>query len=323
MSGTNLNSVDPALNSYVLMLLRSAPIAGIDDKSKPVVRATHFLSRFFDAMGVPDVMSQRCFSKHNAHGAPSLQSKLSVLVEKVQQLSAMGDKHAKVLQALLCRICMNGYTPWNVLVPFFDAAYNQEGTPKAARVLHYLIGTILSCGSAGAPSALQAPVRRLRPLDLAPQLCRRRGDDESVVLHASRSSPLDIVQIGAGTPVPLLPAAGTTFTELAVDALPFPSYAPAWAIIGDAEQLTSAATRLALRQLTGATRCALTTLPAGNVNDAKAAQLLQDLKASIDLMLTAETREHKSKKRAEAEVRFSHRAPAVLLSCGAAAGTRA
>ena len=82
-------------------------------------------------------------------GRFQVQSKLSVLVDKAQQLSTTGDKHAKVLQALLRRICMNGYVPWNALVPIFDALHNQESNPKGSRVLHYLVGCLLSCGSAG------------------------------------------------------------------------------------------------------------------------------------------------------------------------------
>jgi hypothetical protein len=115
--------------------------------------------------------------------------------------------------------------------------------------------------------------------------------------------------------VPLLPAAGTTFTDLAVDALPFPTYGKAWSIIGEAEALTTARARLALRQLTSATRCALTTLPAGNANDAKAAQLVQDLKAAVDLMMTAETRQHKSKKKAESEARYICRVVLLHVAC--------
>lgn len=37
MSSINIPSVDPALNSYMLMLLRSNPNSAIDDKSKPAV----------------------------------------------------------------------------------------------------------------------------------------------------------------------------------------------------------------------------------------------------------------------------------------------
>lgn len=37
-------AVDPALNSYVLMLLRSMPISGIDTKERPTVRPTTCLS---------------------------------------------------------------------------------------------------------------------------------------------------------------------------------------------------------------------------------------------------------------------------------------
>jgi hypothetical protein len=55
-----------------------------------------------------------------------------------------------VLQALLRRICMNGYIPWNALVPILDAMYNQESNAKSSRVLHYLTSCLLSCGSAGA-----------------------------------------------------------------------------------------------------------------------------------------------------------------------------
>jgi hypothetical protein len=79
-----------------------------------------------------------------------MQSKLSVLVDKAQQLSTTGNKHEKVLQALLRRICMHGYVPWNALVPMFDALHNQEANAKGSRVIHYLINTLLSCGAAGA-----------------------------------------------------------------------------------------------------------------------------------------------------------------------------
>jgi hypothetical protein len=103
--------------------------------------------------------------------------------------------------------------------------------------------------------------------------------------------------------VPLLPAAGTVFTDLAVDALPFPTYSATWSILGDADAHATPRARLAVRHLTAATRCALAALPAGKANDAKAAQLVQDLKAAVDVMLSTETREHKSKRKAEAEVR--------------------
>ena len=79
----------------------------------------------------------------------ALQSKLSMIIGLVQQTSAMGEKHAKVLQALLRRVCMHGHVPWNTLTPFFDAIQNQEGNPKACRVLHYLTALVLSSGSAG------------------------------------------------------------------------------------------------------------------------------------------------------------------------------
>jgi hypothetical protein len=42
MSGSSAPSVDPALNSYVLMALRANPIAAIDDKQKPAVRFSIF-----------------------------------------------------------------------------------------------------------------------------------------------------------------------------------------------------------------------------------------------------------------------------------------
>jgi hypothetical protein len=92
-----------------------------------------------------------------------MQSKLSVLVDKAQQLSTMGDKHTKVLQALLRRVCMNGYIPWNALVPLFDALHNQESNAKGSRLLNYLINSILSCGSAGmsAPSIPTGNTERL------------------------------------------------------------------------------------------------------------------------------------------------------------------
>ena len=38
MSGSSVPGVDPALNSYVLMALRSNPIAALDEKNKPAVR---------------------------------------------------------------------------------------------------------------------------------------------------------------------------------------------------------------------------------------------------------------------------------------------
>lgn len=78
-----------------------------------------------------------------------LQSKLTMIVNFIQQMSALGEKHQKVLQALLRRACMHGHVPWNVLTPFFDAIQNLEGNPKALRVLHYLIALVLSSGSAG------------------------------------------------------------------------------------------------------------------------------------------------------------------------------
>jgi hypothetical protein len=43
MSGASIPSVDPALNSYVLMLLRANPISAIDDKSQPAVRCIYML----------------------------------------------------------------------------------------------------------------------------------------------------------------------------------------------------------------------------------------------------------------------------------------
>ena len=107
---------------------------------------------------------------------------------------------------------------------------------------------------------------------------------------------------GAGTPVPLLPAAGTAFTSLAVEDTTFEDFSQAWAIIGDEGAMLSPAARCGLRSLSCAARCALTTLPAGEENDAKAAQLVSDLKAGIEIFLSAERREHKSKKKAEAEV---------------------
>lgn len=39
MSGASAPSVDPALNSFVLMALRNNPITAIDEKNKPAVRA--------------------------------------------------------------------------------------------------------------------------------------------------------------------------------------------------------------------------------------------------------------------------------------------
>ena len=105
-----------------------------------------------------------------------------------------------------------------------------------------------------------------------------------------------------GTPVPLLPAAGTAFTPLAVEAGLCAEYSKAWAIIGDETAIAGPVARGGLRALTSATRCALTTLPVGKENDTKATQLVQDLKAAVDIFLGAETREHKSKKKAEAEV---------------------
>lgn len=102
--------------------------------------------------------------------------------------------------------------------------------------------------------------------------------------------------------MPLLPAAGTAFTSLAVEDTSFEDFSQAWAVIGDEGASLSPAARYAMRSLSCAARCALTTLPAGKENDAKAAQLVSDLKAGIDIFLSAETREHKSKKKAEAEV---------------------
>jgi hypothetical protein len=110
------------------------------------------------------------------------------------------------------------------------------------------------------------------------------------------------VSKGAGTPVPLLPAAGTSFADLAVDTLPFTTYSQAWAVLGIEDALPTQHARLALRHLTTSTRCALTTLPAGKSNDAKAAQLLQDLKAAISLLVNPEARQHKSKQKTQAEV---------------------
>jgi hypothetical protein len=106
-----------------------------------------------------------------------------------------------------------------------------------------------------------------------------------------------------GTPVPLLPAAGTAFTSLAVEDTAFDDFSQAWAILGDEASTFSSAARCGLRTLSCAARCALTTLAASKENDAKAAQLVSDLKAAIEIFLSAEKREHKSKKRAEAEVR--------------------
>lgn len=103
--------------------------------------------------------------------------------------------------------------------------------------------------------------------------------------------------------MPLLPAAGTAFTSLAVEDTSFDDFSQAWAIIGEESATFSPAARCGLRSLSCAARCALTTLPAGKENDAKAAQLVSDLKAAIDIFLSAEVREHKSKKKAEAEVR--------------------
>jgi hypothetical protein len=106
----------------------------------------------------------------------------------------------------------------------------------------------------------------------------------------------------AGTPVPLLPAAGTTFTPLTVEAAPFEEYSKAWAIIGVESAVTGPTARCGLRSLAASARCALTSLPAGKENDRKAAQLVEDLKSAVDIFLSTETRQHKSKKRAEAEV---------------------
>lgn len=123
-------------------------------------------------------------------------------------------------------------------------------------------------------------------------------------MHSKRpAAHTQTARVCSGTPVPLLPAAGTSYTDLAVDALPFPSYSKAWEVMGDPDALATPQSRLALRHLTSATRCALSSLPAGKANDAKAAQLVQDLKAAVDVTLSAETRQHRSKKRAENEVR--------------------
>ena len=104
-----------------------------------------------------------------------------------------------------------------------------------------------------------------------------------------------------GTPVPLLPAAGSNFTELAVAAMPFPTYSQTWALLGEEGAALTPVGRHALRHLTAAARCALTALPAGKENDAKAAQLVQDLKAAVDVMLNPETQEQRSKRKAAAE----------------------
>eukprot|EP00892_Ulva_mutabilis_P007551 jgi/Ulvmu1/5168/UM021_0185.1 len=227
LQSASATAVDPALNSYVLMLLRANTISGIDAKERPT-------------------------------------SKLSIIVGLMQKMSALGEKHQKVLQALLRRVCMHGYVPLNTLVPLFDALHNQESNIKATKVLHYLISLVLGPGS-------------------------------------------------AGTPVPLLPAAGTAFTTLAVDEVPFDVYSKAWAIIGDETAIAGPVARCGLRALTSATRCALTTLPSGKQNDKKAAQLVQDLKAAVDIFLGAETREHKSKKKAEAEIQGLQRSQAAAL----------
>lgn len=106
--------------------------------------------------------------------------------------------------------------------------------------------------------------------------------------------------------MPLLPAAGTAFTSLAVEDTDFEHFSHAWAIIGEEGAVLTPTARYGLRSLSCAARCALTTLPAGKENDAKAAQLVADLKAAIDIFLSIEGREHKSKKKAEAEVRNTY-----------------
>lgn len=83
-----------------------------------------------------------------------MQSKLSIIVGLIQKMSALGEKHQKVLQALLRRVCMHGYVPLNTLVPFFDALHNQEGNVKAAKALYYLISLVLGPGSAGTAASL-------------------------------------------------------------------------------------------------------------------------------------------------------------------------
>lgn len=120
-------------------------------------------------------------------------------------------------------------------------------------------------------------------------------------MRSARCFDFDRGFSSAGTPVPLLPAAGTAFTPLAVEDVSFDEYSKAWAIIGDETAISGPAARCGVRALTAATRCALTTLPAGKDNDVKAAKLVQDLKAAVEIFLGAETREHKSKKKAEAE----------------------
>lgn len=78
-----------------------------------------------------------------------MQSKLSIIIGLVQKMSALGEKHQKVLQALLRRVCMHGYVPLNTLIPFFDALHNQESNVKASKALYYLIALVLGPGSAG------------------------------------------------------------------------------------------------------------------------------------------------------------------------------
>jgi hypothetical protein len=85
--------------------------------------------------------------------------------------------------------------------------------------------------------------------------------------------------------VPLLPAAGTTFTPLALSEEPFDSYSVAWAVLGEAEALPTQRARLAVRLLGSSARCALTALPTSGENDATAAQLVQDTKAAVEILL--------------------------------------
>jgi hypothetical protein len=183
-------AVDPALNSYVLMLLRSKPIGGIDSKERPTVRAEQLTEQSFCPSG-------SLWPCGPSHGHRAVQSKLSIIVGLVQQMSALGEKHQKVLQALLRRICMHGHVPWNTLVPFFDAVHNQEGNPKALRVLYYLIALVLSPGSAGATG--QAPLPRTSSTTASgrPQLCLCRYAGAAAAcgwnrVHSAGGGRLDI-----------------------------------------------------------------------------------------------------------------------------------
>jgi hypothetical protein len=104
--------------------------------------------------------------------------------------------------------------------------------------------------------------------------------------------------------VPLLPAAGTAFTPLALAQEPFDSYSQTWSVLGDEEALPTQRARLAVRLLGSAARCALTALPTSSENDATAAQLVHDAKAAVEILLAQELPEDEfTNKASAAEVR--------------------